>query len=107
MAFYPITGLTQQSKRITQFEALRSQSEGGYMFSRKKFTKPKYKFELEHLFNESDFETLNTFFETNQGTSFDLVFKGITYRVIFGIDELSPDHLSGDVVKTKVTLVEV
>jgi len=107
MASYPIAGLTQQSKRITQLEAIRSQTEGGYMFSRKKFTKAKYKFELEHLFSESEFDTLNTFFETNQGTSFDLTFKSNNYTVIFGIDELTPDYLSADVVKTKISLVEV
>lgn len=106
MANYPTAGLQQSSKRVALKESVRSQTEGGYTFSRAKFTGVKYKFTLDHLLTKSEFDSLETFFILNQGKTVSLTFEGNTYNVIFTIDELDYQRLSLDVYKLTVEMVE-
>lgn len=107
MANIPLTGLQQSSKKIAVLQGLRSQTENGYTFSRAKTTKVKYKFSLDYIVSKNDFNTLETFFITNQGSSFNIVWDSVTYTVVFTIDELQYEVLAKDLRRCNITLVEV
>ena len=93
MAFIPLTGLSQSSTRTGVKQSLRSQTEKGYIYTRSQML-PKQKFTLNYLLTSTDCATLETFFYSNVGTIFNLVFDGVTYSVIFISDEFAPKKVS-------------
>lgn len=77
--------------------ANRQTSSAGYTmsFSRATVKKKVFDFTLFNL-NQTDWETLDTFFDTNQGGSFTIDFSctgdSTTYTVVFDQDELIPEY---------------
>lgn len=107
MSFIPLDGLQQSSKKVAMKKALRSETDGGYTFSRALTTKVKYKFTLDFTLTKTQFSTLETFFISNQGANFSLLFDGNTYTVIFNQDELDYSRVAYDIYKLNINLVEV
>lgn len=107
MSYIPLAGLQQSSKKIAVKQALRSQTEGGYTFSRAKSTKVKYKFSLDFIVTKTEFNTLEAFFIANNGKNFSILFDSITYTVTFTIDELDYEVLAKDLRRLSISLTEV
>ena len=93
MAFIPLAGLSQTSTRTGIKKSLRSQTEVGYLFTRSQML-PKQKFTLNYLLTSTDCATLETFFYSNVGKIFNLVFDGVTYNVLFISDEFAIKKVS-------------
>lgn len=106
MAFYPTAGLQQTSTRTGIKKSLRTETEIGYVFSRSQML-PKQKFTLEHIFTNSECNTLETFFYANQGSIFNLIYDSVNYDVIFVSDEFSIKKLSYDTRQVSLELREV
>lgn len=108
---YPSTPIPRfGSTRGKKLEALRSQTEAGYTFSRKKFTRSKAMFELSYKnITLAEYLTLENFFVANQGSIFAYThpITGNTYNCIFAIDEIKATDTTYGRVDTNVSLVEV
>ena len=98
------------STRTLQNPSYRSQSESGYTFSRKKWTKPKSKYSLNYPgLKHEDFKILEDFFIANQGLKFKFKYplENETKICVFAMDEIkATDDVQG-YCSTKIELVEV
>lgn len=88
----------------------RSQSEAGYIFTRKVFTKPKYKFSLNYSsITYKEFEILEDFFKKNAGEKFYFTYPVTNqeFVCVFAIDELVVQDEAFGYCNTKVELIEI
>jgi hypothetical protein len=100
MAAFPLTldNYLKSFKTRTVKPSNRQTSSAGYTmsFSRATTSKKAFDFTIGWLTN-TERETLETFFDTNQGTSFTIDFTctgdTTTYTVVFDMDELSFDYI--------------
>lgn len=111
MAVYPSSPMFRvNSTRGKRLYAIRTETEGGYGQTRQQFTKarPLYTLEYDTITNE-EYETLETFFLENQGTIFSFTHpkEGITYDVMFNMDELTAKDLDYWHCTTQVQLIGV
>lgn len=106
MAFYPVAGLQQDSTREGLFKSLKSETEKGYIQTRVQMI-PKQLFSLHHKFTYSESNTLEQFFYNNNGTIFNLIYKGITYNVVFISESYKAQPLSRDYCEVTMNLREV
>jgi len=104
--FYPTAGLQQDSTREVLFKSLKSETEKGYIQTRVQML-PKQLFSLHHKFTNSESNILEQFFYNNNGTIFNLTFKGITYNVVFISESYKPQPLSNNYVEVTMNLREV
>lgn len=92
MADFPSIGLPVGLRQKTIKPAYRGKSSAGYTMSRAMATTSKEEFEVGYDFlSSSDRDTLQTFFNTNQGIEFNWTHPetgGSTYSVVFAEDEL-------------------
>lgn len=99
------------SKRGKQFAALRSESEGSYGMTRKRFTKSRVFFSLNFdNITMAEFTILETFFLANQGTIFDYVYPlepGTTHKVMFASDTIEATDTSALRCNTSIDLIGV
>ena len=112
MATYPTKPIPRyDSKRGKQLPSIRSQSDGGYGMTRRKFTKNRPFFELKYdNITLAEYKTLEDFFLTNQGTIFDFthpLYPGERHKVMFNIDEISAQDTNIGRCSTSVTLIGV
>ena len=93
MATYPSFCQVNSQTRKPQKPLLRSEYESLYVKQRPRTTRNILKFEFSHWLNDSDYATLEDFFNTNNGLEMDYVDPkdSQTYTVIF--DEM--DELQG------------
>lgn len=81
-------------KEKTLYPAIRTEKEGPYMQSRRKWTSAKKEFTLEWdekvSLTETDYQTLEAFFLANQGYSFTWTHPvtNVVYTVMFNQDDL-------------------
>lgn len=98
------------STRTTINPTQRSESEAGYIFARKKYTRDKSKYSLNYSsLTYDEFNILNEFFKTNQGEKFYFThpIENIRKVCVFAMDELvANDDFSGH-CSTKVELIEI
>lgn len=106
MSFLPIVGLQQSSTRTGVKKSLRSESELGYIFTRTSMLQ-KQKFSLNFLFSTSDCNTLETFFYSNKGNNFNLVYDSVTYTCIFISDGFAIKKVSKDYREVTLDLREL
>lgn len=102
----PIIGST----RNIIFPAYRAKSEAGYMYSRKKYTKPKMKFSLNYpALTQDELKILTDFFTQNQGEKFYFTYPLEKTKIvcIFIDDELSISDDGGGYSSLKINLAEV
>ena len=107
---YPTIQLSEKTKKILIKEAIRSESEGGYGRTRAKYTKPRYQFDLDYIaISESDFETIESYFLSNQGMTFSFVYPrdSQTYTCMFNQDSIGAEYISSDKVNCKVSLISI
>ena len=89
MATFPTTPVPRYGTNSdTTIETVQTQSEAGYIRSRRKFSIPQFSVELIYdNISEAEFATLKTFFNTYQGTFFDFAYiengTTTTYSVTF------------------------
>ena len=111
MAYYPSTPKPNMPfKETINKPALRKSYDGGYEQSRPKYTRSTKTFELNYkALNETDADTLSSFFETYQGDSFLFVHPAtsVEYTVRFKNDSLAFDYVGPALKSTTVTLEEV
>lgn len=107
---YPTIQLSEKTKKTLIKEAIRTESEGGYGRTRSKYTKPRYQFDLDYIaISESDFETIEAYFLSNQGLTFNFVYPrdAQTYVCMFNQDSISAEYISSDKVNCKVSLISI
>ena len=109
MAVYPTTPAPSYgSQKRTIIEALRTESEGGYGRTRKKFTRTKYGFELVYNnLTSSQYSTLEAFFVANQGSTFDFSYDSVSYVAMFAMDSISKTEIASGICSTNIQLVTV
>lgn len=91
MAVYPISYIGTGSTVEIIKPINRAEFENNTVATRLRTTKKRYLFELTYSnMTFADFETLNTFFDTYQGTTFEFTnpITNVTHNVKFGMDRL-------------------
>ena len=112
MATYPTVPKIRASgtSKTQQIKTLRSETEGAYTKVRRVSTKAKKKFKLGYKgITKDEFAILETFFNENQGLSFDFVYPGeeSIHIVIFAQDEITQTEQDGVLVSTSIELEEI
>lgn len=111
MNTYPlIPAIRVGSSRTLINPSQRSQSEAGYIFTRKVFTKAKHKYSLNYSnLTNAEFEILENFFKQNVGKKFYFTYPTTNVEVVctFAIDELVAQDDFRGYCNTKVELIEI
>lgn len=99
------------SKRGKQLPALRSESEGSYGMTRRRFTKSRVFFSLNFdNITMAEYTILENFFLANQGTIFDYVYPLDplnTHKVMFASDTIEATDTSPLRCNTTIELIGV
>lgn len=107
---YPTIKPDQETSKELIFEAIRTESEGGYGRTRAKYTKPRYQFDLVYkAISQTDYQTLEDYFLANQGKTFDYIYPrdAQTYTCMFNQDKFGGQHVAYDKLNCKVSLITI
>lgn len=111
MATFPTNPIPRyNSTRGKKLEAIRSQTEAGYTFSRKKFTSSKAMYDLKYdNISLAEYQVLEDFFIANQGTVFQFTHprEAVVKNVIFNQDDIIATDTNINRCSTQIQLLEV
>lgn len=110
MNTYPATPpIIVGSSRTIRNPTYRSQSESGYTFSRKKWTRPKASYSLNYpSVDQNELKILQDFFNENQGQKFKFKYPYDEEKIcVFTMDELQITDNEGGYSAVKIDLAEV
>lgn len=108
---YPNTPVPRVgSSRKIIAPSYRSQSEGGYTYSRRKFSRSKSSYSLQYpSITKAELDALASFFIANAGNKFCFThpLEDSTKECVFAMDELEISDLGSGLFSTRVELLEV
>lgn len=108
MAIFPTTPIPRMgSGQKRKINLLKTSFEANYLQVRRGSTRSRMVFNLSFdSITDTEFETLDTFFQANAGTVFDFIHPKtlVTHRVTFQNDELEFTHTHFDRGNTKIIL---
>lgn len=108
MAYPSITPLNGV-KESTVGKIVKAEFDGNYSQQRLKTTRFRKNFEMDYLINASEFSTLDNFFQSSLGSSFDFTHPttSTVYTVRFAEETLQVTYLTDDLIKVNIKLEEV
>lgn len=111
LAVYPSKPIPRVgSSRKIIAPSYRSKSEGGYTYSRRKFTRTKQSYALNYTsINKAELEILSNFFKAHSGAKFYFThpLENQQKECVFAMDELDITDLGCGLFNTKIELLEV